>query len=200
MRILFAAPDRDLLGCYGRILEADIGETVTAFDGTQVLSLMSSGDFDLAVLDRNIPRIGLDKLLGKSHGRRIPVIVLTDKPVGVHMLMEEPLPCAFLPYPFTADVLESAIRDVSEKAASGRRLEVSGLGIDVSGFRIDKGPSLTAAEINVLESLLSGKNVTTDDGAAISALNGKFRSVGSAAMIRYMENKGFGLVDENEQS
>ena len=37
MRILLAAPDRDLLDCYRSILQADFGETVTAFDGTQVL-------------------------------------------------------------------------------------------------------------------------------------------------------------------
>ena len=47
MRILFAAPDRDLLECYKKLLESDFGETVTAFDGTQVYSLMSAEKFDI---------------------------------------------------------------------------------------------------------------------------------------------------------
>ena len=42
MKILFAAPDRDLLECFKQLFETDLGETVTAFDGTQVMTLLSA--------------------------------------------------------------------------------------------------------------------------------------------------------------
>ena len=35
MKILFAAPDRDLLECYKQLFEADLGQTAAAFDGTR---------------------------------------------------------------------------------------------------------------------------------------------------------------------
>ena len=57
MKILFAAPDRDLLECFRKLLETDLGETVTAFDGTQVLTLLASESVDAVILDRDLPRV-----------------------------------------------------------------------------------------------------------------------------------------------
>ena len=107
MRILFAAPDRDLLECYKKLLEEDIGETVTAFDGTQVVFLLSNEPFDIVILDRAIPRIGYKKLTDLIHGKGIPVILLSDgnKP-------DETDSDACLTYPFAPENIENVIRNV----------------------------------------------------------------------------------------
>ena len=57
MRVLFAVPDRDLLRCYDKLLEAAFGDVVTAFDGTQVLTMLIEEQYDIVVLDRKLPRV-----------------------------------------------------------------------------------------------------------------------------------------------
>ena len=117
MRIMFAAPDRDLLECYKKLLEDDLGETVTAFDGTQVLSLLSAESFDVVILDDALPRIGFEKLAKRIRERKIPLVVLTDGKFSAHQ-RSEGAGCAYLTYPFTPDTIEKVIRDVLEKAVT----------------------------------------------------------------------------------
>ncbi len=198
MKILFAAPDRDLLECCKKLLESDIGETVTAFDGTQVVSLLSTESFDAVILDRMLPRVDIKTLVSRIHEKKLPVIVLTDEPVSARILTDEPLPDEYLPYPFDAKKLSGVINRVLDTASSGGKIIVGDAGIAVFGSRIDNGPRLTAKEIGVLESLTGGEAVTTADGAYISALNAKFEAVGSKARIRYRAKKGFEMVTEDE--
>ena len=113
MKILFAAPDRDLLECYKTILENDMGETVTAFDGAQVLSLLQTEKFDLAALDCDLPRVEFDCLIKKFKEKNVPVIALTNG------ITARQAPDAYLPYPFTPEQLEDVIRGVTEKTGKG---------------------------------------------------------------------------------
>ena len=198
MRILFAAPDRDLLECYKAILEADFGETVTAFDGTQVIALLSAERFDVLLLDRDIPRIGYDRLIARAQRDGLPVIVLTDDAVSTAQLTQEVLPNAFLLYPFTPEQVGRVLRDTMEKASSGETLRFGGLGLDVSGFRIVGGPRVTAKEIDAVRSLINGGAEASAGGAYICALNEKFARIGAGARIRYRAKKGFELVTEDE--
>ena len=198
MKILFAAPERDLLECYKILLEEDFGETVTAFDGTQAASLLSTENFDIVVLDRDIPRIDHKKLTQLAHKNNSPVIVLTDEPVSAAQLTEDVIPNAYLSYPFNPEEMEDKIRDMIDKATSDEKLTVGDTEIEVSGFRIKDGPRLTSTEINVLQSLKNGGSVTTEDGAYISALNAKFTQTGTKTRIKYKEKKGFELVTEDE--
>ncbi|MCR4615417.1 MAG: response regulator [Clostridiales bacterium] len=198
MRILLAAPDRDLLECYKEILETDFGETVTAFDGAQVISLISSENFDTVILDHDLPLTDSRKLIERIRDKGIPVIVLINGSVSVTCLTEKVPATAYLSYPFTSDGIKDVIMNVCQKSSSGGKLTAGGVEIDVSGFRIQNGPYLTAGEIDVLQSLLSGGSVTTEDGAYISALNRKFSEIGAAEQIKYRPEKGFGLVTNNE--
>ncbi len=113
MRILFAAPDRDLLECFREILKEDLGETVTAFDGTQVLSLISQEPFDIVILDSGIPRIGYRELIARIREKKIPSVVLSEKPVSSLRTAGEEQADAYLAYPFSADTLIDVIRDVT---------------------------------------------------------------------------------------
>ena len=114
MKILFAAPDRDLLECFKQLLETDLGETVTAFDGTQVISLLKSENFDVLILDRNIPRVDHKTIAERANEINVPVIVLTDEPSGVRRTGEPSGSCR-LSYPFTFAEIKKAILETLEK-------------------------------------------------------------------------------------
>jgi DNA-binding response OmpR family regulator len=104
MKILLASSDRDLLECYKILLEADLGQTVTAFDGTQVLSLLSSEAFDTAVLDDELPRIEFGKLINQAHEKNIPVIALTNGADTGQTQAD-----AYLKYPFDYDKIKRTL-------------------------------------------------------------------------------------------
>ena len=110
VRILFAAPDRDLLACYEKLLR-ERGEVVTAFDGTRVISLFSSRPFDLLILDKNTPRISFRDLIERAKRDGIPTLLLTDE-------APDPLPAAaVLQYPFLPEDLEQTVCALTEGAA-----------------------------------------------------------------------------------
>ena len=115
MRIMFAAPDRDLLECYKILLEDDLGETVTAFDGTQVLSLLSAERFDVVILDDAITRIGFERLAERIGEKKIPLVVLTD---GGSASRQGTAASACLTYPFTPETMRSVIQYTLERAAA----------------------------------------------------------------------------------
>lgn len=198
MKILFAAPDRDLLECYKKLLGYDYDEIVTAFDGTQVISLLSDENFDIVILDQSIPRIDYKIIIRQAQNRHIPVILLIGEPVSAEKLLEEPLPNLLLPYPFTSDAVKNAISDVVNKVSSKEKIIIGDTKINVSEFRIDSGRRLTSHEIDILESLINGEPASADEGVYIGALNDKFSQIGSKIRIKYRTKKGFEPVKENE--
>ena len=198
MKILLAAPDRDFLTCYSKLLEGEFGEIVTAFDGPQIIAFVSSEPFDGVILDSNLPRMASKAIIARVQEKGVPVLVLTPSPVSAHQLTEEPLPNGFLAYPFTAATLTETLRDMLEKASTGECLSIGGTEIDVPSFRIRGGPSLTTGEINVIRALQNDEVLSTDQGAYISALNVKLAQAGSKKSIKYRARKGFELVNEDE--
>ena len=115
MRILLAASDRDLLECYQKILEADCGETVTAFDGTRVLTALAEERFDLVILDRQLPRVEHTKIVQRLRDGNIPVIVLSDEPDEAKKRGAAPRADAYLTHPFRPETLTGLIRAHTEK-------------------------------------------------------------------------------------
>ena len=111
MKILLASPDRDFLECYKMLFEDDLGETVTAFDGTQVLSLLSAEQFDIALLDDGLPRIEYGKLIGQAKEKNIPVVSLTN---GADIKQAQA--DAYLKYPFDYDKIKRAVIETLDKA------------------------------------------------------------------------------------
>ena len=153
MRVLLAAPDRDLLQCYQKILEEPYGDVVAAFDGTQVLELLAQGGFDAAVLDRALPRIGHRRILELLHRENIPVVVLQDSPITPALLLGEPLANAYLPYPFLPDELLALLQNVLEKASSKESVSLAGQELRLSAFRLPTGRPITAGEMDTLLAL-----------------------------------------------
>ena len=176
MRILFATADRDLNASYRDILEQDLGQTVTAFDGTQVLDLLLRESFDLVILDRNLPRIENAELIEQVRRKGIPLFVLTDEPASVRMLTQEPLPSVFLAHPFTPQQMETLVSDVSRCAESREKPVFAGLPVDLSGFCFESGPGLTLGEIRLLT------------GRRIKDVTSGYRAVGRRSIAAFAEN------------
>ena len=122
MKILFAAPDRDLLECFKQLFETDLGETVTAFDGTQVMTLLSAEDFDVLIIDRKIPRVDYKVIIELANSKKVPAIVLTDEPAGARRT-DDPLPYRRMSYPFTFDGIRKTVIDTLEKGRTEERTE-----------------------------------------------------------------------------
>ncbi len=78
MQILLAASDRDLLSSYQKILSALPSETVTAFDGAQVLTLLKEVRFDAVVLDGELPRNNMSFTLERLEKLGTPAIILSN--------------------------------------------------------------------------------------------------------------------------
>lgn len=99
MKLLFAAPDRDLLACYRRLLTREDRQVDTAFDGTQVIQCMARDRYELAILSSDLPRVGWQRLAGLLHEAQVPVILMTLDPPeeapGEAVFASLPLP--FLP-------------------------------------------------------------------------------------------------------
>ena len=108
MRILFAAPNRDLLQCYQALLSEDGDETTTAFDGAQALNLIRTGAYDLVILDQNLPLVPYRQLLPELQAAGMRSILLLDSG-----LEEGAAPDASIAYPFLPAELQTLISEVT---------------------------------------------------------------------------------------
>jgi len=199
MRILFAACDRDLLRCYQSILSEAFGEAITAFDGARALTLLAEGDFDMVILDRELPRVDHRRILRRLTQRGTPSILLQARPVSAHQLLEEPLPSAYLSYPFLPEELTQTVAALAELRASRERLRFADIDAAVSELSLGPGAPLSAGEAELLLRLQSGRPFLPGrDEPRIAALNEKFIRLKSRARIRYRAGEGFQLVTEDE--
>ena len=197
MRILFAAPDRDLIESYQLLLTPLFGDVATAFDGTQVLSLLDREKFDILVMDEGLPRVDSGRIVERLEERGTPVIMLKTGAVTVRQLTEPVLPNALLPYPFEPAELAELIRRVTARAAGGPRIAAED--VTALGFRLEGGPRLTERELELLEELAAGGAVREENnGAYLGALNEKFMAQNVRARIRYRAGEGYRLVSLDE--
>ena len=197
MRILLAAPDRDLLQCCSELLSRDVGETVTAFDGTQVMTLLDTESFDLTLLDRSLPRIAVPHIIARMNERRIPTVVLLNSAVTLPNLMEQPLAVDYLSYPFGTEELLDEVRNVAALAASGEKLAFGDMEADTSVFRLNGGERITASEFRLLKALITGQRTEKAmTGVYAGALNEKLAKQNSRVRIRYRAGEGYQLVQD----
>ena len=119
MKILLASPERDLLECYKTLLQSDVGEVVTAFDGAQVLSLINAEKFDIAVLDTELPRVQYGVLLEKIKEKNVASVAMINEAESVRKLKNEPRADAYLQYPFGYGRIKSVITETLDKARKG---------------------------------------------------------------------------------
>jgi len=198
MKILFSAPDRDLLECYKNIFDSDFGECAVAFDGTHVVSMLAKEMFDIMVLDCNIPRIDYKYLIGRAQNNGIPVVLLVDEPVNSYLLCDNPLPDAYVSYPFTPEEIESVIKKTIEYRNSEDQVNVKDICISLKEFSLNGNQKLTMDEIETMQLLIKEAPIQFEKYACVSSLNRKLVNAGSVVKIKYKKVKGFELVTENE--
>ena len=152
MRILLASPDRDFLSCYQIILSDSIGETKTVFDGTELMTIISEKEFDIVLLDKNLPRVDTKKILLRLNASRTPVLILSGSETEISDLTLDNLPCDYLRFPFDSAELISKINEITEIANSKEIIEFFNLKINLSDFCFTGGIRLTAGEIKIINS------------------------------------------------
>ena len=115
MKILFAAPDRDLLNAYKILLTTAEDQVETAFDGPQVLTGLTEQTWDLLILSEDIPRIGSTRILEQCAAKNVPVILMTaGYTYNRKADTDLPQPREYISLPFTPGELEAAVARAGE--------------------------------------------------------------------------------------
>jgi DNA-binding response OmpR family regulator len=170
MRILIAEDDAALANFVRQGLQAEHYAVDLANDGEQARTMGSEVDYDLVVLDLNLPRMDGVNVLRHLRLKRpsLPVLVLTQR-----SRVEDRVQCLdtgaddYLPKPFSFNELSARIRALLRRShlPSESVLEVEDLKLDRvqhraerSGRRID----LTSKEFCLLEYLMrnAGRQVS----------------------------------------
>lgn len=118
MKVLFAAPDRDLLSAYGLILAQDGYTIEKVFDGTQVLTKLSDEAFDVLVLSDDIPRIENRRIINLCREKGVSLVMLVNKKPSPEECASYKESEGYLVMPFTPKELDGAIKKVTNHEES----------------------------------------------------------------------------------
>lgn len=172
MRILLVEDNTDLSAAIAASLARD-GYTVTvAYDGVQALDRLVEYDFDVVVLDRDLPRMSGDSVCReiRSSGQDIRVIMLTalttvrDRVAGLDLGADD-----YLTKPFAYEELAARVRALRRRGATpvADEMTIGELTVDrVRNCVIYEGRRvrLSPKEFAVIEALAraEGRHLTVD--------------------------------------
>jgi DNA-binding response OmpR family regulator len=170
MRILIAEDDTALAGFVRKGLEAEHYAVDVSADGEQARALATEFDYDLVVLDLNLPR--LDGVSILRHLRvckpNLPILILTARHrVDDRVLCLDAGADDYLIKPFSFSELSARVRALLRRShlPSESVLEVEDLKLDRVERRVTRGNraiELTSKEFALLEYLMknAGRRVT----------------------------------------
>lgn len=195
VKLLIAEPNRDFTATFTPLLEYSGYEVTAVFDGTQVLMKMEAEDFDLVLLDDEIPRVAAVTLIQQLRQKGIPVIVITNHRLTSTVLSQPVIGNAYLPLPFLPQDLLSLMERVMTKKRSQEILRFEDIEINVSDFMLCGQLMLTSGEIDIVQSILTNRQPgETRPGSHITAFNRKLTALHKKPRIRYMINEGYRMV------
>jgi DNA-binding response OmpR family regulator len=155
--------DRIVQGLRQAGLAADV-----VYDGVAALSVTAHTDYDVIVLDRDLPGVHGDRICRELAGSGPRILMLTaaagveDRVEGLEIGADD-----YLPKPFAFPELVARVRALGRRAPSAPPVVRHGdLVVDRARHRVSRGGrplSLTRKEFGVLETLLGA------DGAMVSA-------------------------------
>ena len=191
MKILLALPDRDLLSGLCDILTLDGNDVRCAFDGIQAAKHAAEGGFDAALVDRALPRADLRAMTELLHASGTPVVVATKDRFSAD-LIKNAYAESYMTYPFLVSDLTETLSGVTEKAKSGRIIDVCGIAVDVSGFTMGGRVRLTNEEIDVLEAVCEGRSLPSRHREIyVASLNAKISQIDPSRRIEYVRGEGY---------
>ncbi|MBW8484742.1 response regulator transcription factor, partial [Actinomadura parmotrematis] len=171
MRVLVVEDERVLADAIATGLRRDALAVDVAYDGAGALERAGVNDYDVIVLDRDLPRVHGDEVTRELVARRYParIIMLTaageldDKVEGLSIGADD-----YLAKPFAFAELIARVRALGRRAAAPLPpvLERSGISLDPGRREVARDGrqvDLTRKEFAVLEVLLSA------DGAVVSS-------------------------------
>lgn len=198
MRILFADPDRDLLQCYRSLLTDDGHEVVTVFDGTQALTQLKRSAFDFVFLNREIPRVGSERIVAELNERGVPVVLLCDRLPQVEDLLSPVLCNALLCFPFTPHELRQCLTQVAAVRRGKEILRCDDVTIEVPRFAFAEGTRVTLEEMLVLWAILHEQMPNIPRAAFyVETLNRKFAMLQKKQRIQYIRHQGYRVVKQD---
>jgi DNA-binding response OmpR family regulator len=170
MRILIAEDDAALAGFVRKGLEAEHYAVDVSADGEQARALATELDYDLIVLDLNLPRLDGVGILKSVRTKKasLPILVLTARgKVEDRVLCLDSGADDYLVKPFSFSELSARIRALlrRSRAPSASVLSVEDLKLDRVERRVTRGNrplELTSKEFALLEYLMrnAGRRVT----------------------------------------
>ena len=170
MRILIAEDDAALAGFVRKGLEAEHYAVDVSADGEQARALASELDYDLIVLDLNLPRLDGVAILKQVRSKKpnVPILILTARGK-----VDDRVQCLdsgaddYLVKPFSFSELSARIRALLRRSRlpSESVLSVEDLKLDRVERRVTRGSrviELTSKEFGLLEYLMrnAGRRVT----------------------------------------
>lgn len=220
MRILLAEDEVALNKAVSKILQRNNYTVDSVFDGEDALTYLTSGLYDLAVLDVMMPKLdGISVLKAlRGQGIAVSVIILTaksqteDKVLGLDCGADD-----YVTKPFEIEELLARIRAVTRRKSGEDTNELiyGDLKLDVKTFEISSllgSKKLNHKEFQLLEYLMKNpKSVTSADRLMekiwdvdsnadlnvvwvyLSGLRKKLTEIGSTVKIKTSRNLGYYL-------
>lgn len=162
MRVLLVEDDADLSAALSSALARDGLIVTRAADGVEALDRISEFNFDVVILDRDLPRMGGDTVCReiRASGESVPVLMLTalhtvrDRVAGLEMGADD-----YLTKPFAYEEFLARVRALGRRSGTpvDRELRHGNLRIDLErrtvAFRGER-VRLSPKEFSVLEALV----------------------------------------------
>ncbi len=158
MKILIVEDEKKVAGFIKRGLEDDHYQVTLCYDGADGLKRANSGEFDLIILDRMLPKKdGLTVLQElRESGNQIPVLMLTAKAETVDVVSGLDAGADdYLVKPFAFAELQARVRALVRRSEQDRGAEIrfADLRLDPVNHKVWRGKTeivLTAKEYNLL--------------------------------------------------
>lgn len=194
MRILYVEDD-ELLGDSVRSAAVMQGYAIDWLkDGSQALSLLQMGAYDLVILDRRLPgTAGVDILKAlRAQGLELPVLLLTacdaleEKIVGLDAGADD-----YLTKPFELDELFARIRSLLRRSGTKAPiLSAGGLALNPATrevrFNGEIVRDLTAKDYAILEMLMRNRGKFVTKARLLEGINSWEEEVGSNTVEVYI--------------
>ena len=202
MRILVAEDNTTLAGGLAAVLRASGYAVDVVNDGVSADAAASSTDFDLVILDLNLPEMdGLDVLRNLRHRKSMSsVLILTARGAidqrirGLDLGADD-----YMSKPFDVPELEARVRVLLRRRAGLHAAQIAfgGISLDTVTRTVSAGGvtlEVPARELKLLETLLMKAGKVVAKQAIIDSLGDFDDDLSSKAVEQYVSRLGKGLA------